>query len=129
MAKKSTKAIKRSEFTEQCAIFSWAQYNEEEYPALKYINASLSGMYFPMNLAMQAKRSGMKKGVPDINLPYHNGTFSGLYIELKYGRNKASKEQLEWIEWLEQNKYYACVAYGAEEAVYIIQKYLKNELK
>jgi hypothetical protein len=119
---------KRSEFTEQCAVISWAGFNKKKWPALEYLNASLSGVYLPINLAMQAKRSGMVSGFPDLFLPYHNGTFSGLFIEMKYGKNKVSPQQKKWIKWLNSNHYHATVAYGAEEAVGILTNYLENKI-
>ena len=47
--------------------------------------------------AANLKKEGVKRGVPDICLPVSRGKYHGLYIEMKAGKNKPSKEQKEWI--------------------------------
>ena len=117
-----------SEYTEQVAIFQWAQLSESKYPQLKYMFSTLNGIRLTIGQARKAKASGNRKGPPDIILPFSNDKYSGLWIELKYGKNKASKEQLEFIEFLKSNGYYAEVITGAAKAIETIKKYLENEL-
>lgn len=72
------------------------------------------------------KRSGVKRGVPDVCIPQARKPFYGLYIELKRkSGNRPTIEQLEWIDYLTKAGYLAKIAYGAEEAIEIVLDYLK----
>ena len=79
------------------------------------------------------KAAGVKPGVPDIFLPYPlkdmGGfgwiTYAGLFIEMKVGKGKTTKEQDDWLAYLENIGYYCRVCYGWIEARDIIIKYLE----
>lgn len=122
-----------NEELEQKTIFEWANLNTGKYPMLKYLNASLNGVRTTIKTAIRAKKTGMKKGYPDIFLPYPNKGYHGLFIELKRNKNtnlKISKgyltpEQKEWLDYLNNNNYLAVVCYGSMEAIKQIQDYLK----
>ena len=66
----------------------------------------------------------MKKGVPDLCLPVPRKNYHGLYIEMKYGNGRTSKEQREWINKLNEQGYKAVVCNGFEKAKETIEKYL-----
>lgn len=66
----------------------------------------------------------IKSGVPDICLPVANNGFHGLYIELKFGKNKATKAQEEYMAMLNAQGYKTAVCYGAEKAGEEILAYL-----
>ena len=51
--------------------------------------------------------------------------YPGLYIEMKYGNGRTSKEQREWINKLNEQGYKAVVCNGFEEAKETIEKYIK----
>lgn len=85
----SMQNMKRSETTEQIALFNWAKRTESILPELAL-------MYHVPNEGKRSnggilKAAGLKSGVPDICLPVANNGFHGLYIELKFGKNKATK--------------------------------------
>lgn len=69
------------------------------------------------------KLSGVKAGVPDMMFPAARHGFYGLFIELKVGKNKPTKAQIEWIMRLQQNGYLAAVCYGAKQAIELINIY------
>lgn len=71
----------------------------------------------------------MKAGVPDLCLPVARGAFNGLYIEMKYGKNKTSPLQDGWIENLRKQHYAVFVCYGWQQAAEVIKKYLNLEEK
>jgi|TARA_R100000458_G_C8025778_1_gene83498 hypothetical protein len=73
----------------------------------------------------KAKATGYKKGFPDLFLYEPRGSYHGLGIELKIKYNKPTGEQLGWIKRLTDNGYLACVCYGIDEALGIIDKYLE----
>lgn len=116
-----------SEHDEQVTIFSWAALQEKRYPQLKFMFSTLNGVRLTIGQARKAKSSGNKRGVPDIVLPVKNDSYNGLWIELKVGKNRPSKEQKEYISFLNNQGYYAKVVYGASSAIKLIIKYLKNE--
>ncbi len=117
-------ARKSSEYDEQCKVFEWAYYNRIKYPHLTLLHSSLNGVKLGIGQAVKAKRSGMLKGIPDINLPFACMEFTQLYIEMKVGKNKLTNEQVDLQEKLVQGGAFYSVAYSANEAIEIIKKYV-----
>lgn len=114
-----------TEYEEQCLLFKWIRENESNYPALKFANASLSGIRLSIHLAAKAKRSGMVRGFPDIFIPIRNSVYNGLFIELKRIKGGVvSKEQKEFISFLNKQGYSAVVCKGHKEAICVIRAYL-----
>lgn len=72
------------------------------------------------------KRTGVKAGVPDLCVPVAKRGYHGLYIEMKYGKNKATEAQEKWIELLNNNGYFAKVCVGAKEALNLLKWYFAN---
>ena len=70
------------------------------------------------------KAAGLKSGVPDVCLPVPSGEFHALYIELKYGNNKPTTEQEEYMELLRQQGNETAVCYSAQDAKTKILDYL-----
>jgi hypothetical protein len=78
------------------------------------------------------KQQGVKPGVPDIFVPVACGNYLGLFIEMK--RKKVagcampvvSKEQKHMMRLLEAQGYRCIVAYGADEALDLLEQYLKG---
>jgi len=117
---------KQSEHTEQVLIFKWAALQSGKYPCLKFMYSTLNGIRLSIGSAVKAKASGNKRGLPDIVLPYRNKTYTGLYLELKFGKNKPSKEQKEYMEYLNTQGYLAVWKIGSKEAIDLIKEYLEN---
>ena len=69
---------------------------------------------------------GLKSGVPDVCLPVPSHNFNGLYLEMKYGQNKPTKDQEEFMAALRQQGYKTAVCYGADEAKAEIMDYLQD---
>lgn len=74
--------------------------------------------------AINLKRQGVSPGVPDLCFPIPNKKYHGLFIEMKYGKNKPTENQNRWLEYLNGAGYLALVCYGANEAVDAINDYL-----
>lgn len=118
--------MKRSELTEQIRLFNWAE-------SIKWFVPELNMMYHVPNEGKRQqgtgailKAAGMKKGVPDIVLPVARQGYHGLYIELKFGSGKPTKEQKAFMKQLNEEGYLTAVAYGFEEAREIIRHYLRR---
>lgn len=119
-----SKHIQR-EAMEQEALFLWAAMRTALYPELKLLYHIPNGGTRNKLEAAGLKRKGVKAGVPDIHLPVARGNFHGLYIELKAGENKPTKEQKEWMADLRAQNYAAEVCVGWQQAAELIEKYLK----
>lgn len=91
---------------------------------VRFAPSRMSGGHRNKSEAVNLKRQGVKAGVPDICLPVARGQYHGLYIELKYGNNKPSQKQLEWIAGLRAEGFAACVCYGWRKAADVITYYL-----
>lgn len=74
--------------------------------------------------AVNLKRQGVRSGVPDLMLPVPKGKYHGLFIEMKFGKNKPTKNQTEYIDYLNSVGYSAIVCYSCDEALETIKKYL-----
>lgn len=118
------KYMKRSEETEQMTLIDWCNINVCKYPELKLIYHIANGGKRNKLEAGRLKRGGVKKGVPDLCLPVSRGAYHGLYIEMKFGNGRTSKEQKEWINDLSEQGYKAVVCNGFEEAKDTIIKYI-----
>ena len=71
------------------------------------------------------KRMGLRKGFPDLFIPTARNGFHGLFIELKRDKeSRPTKEQLEWLSHLNREGYRAIIAYGVDEAMKEIKKYM-----
>lgn len=115
---------KRSEATEQERLISWAGWQHNKYPELKLLYHVPNGGSRNTLEAANLKRQGVKAGVPDLCLPVARQGHHGLYIEMKWGKNKVTENQSQWLEELRQQGYKAVVCYGADEAIRVIEEYL-----
>lgn len=118
-----------SEHTEQVKLFAWCKLNEQYYPELELIfaipNQGSSGKK-GMLRQRKMKSEGQKKGIPDIMLPVKNKTYSGIFIEMKVGKNEPTKDQSWWLTKLRQQNFYCTVCYSANEAAKTLLDYLNN---
>lgn len=113
------------EANEQEALFDWARLMRGKYPELDLLYHIPNGGSRNRLEAANLKRQGVKAGVPDLCLPVARGKYHGLYIEMKYGKNKTSENQNIWLKALAAQGYAAAVCYGWQEAQELITKYLE----
>ncbi len=116
------------EASEQTILFNWARAARFEYPEINLLYHIPNGGKRNASEAAHLKQQGVKAGVPDLCLPVARGKYHGLYIELKYGKNKPTENQRQWITDLRTQGYIAEVCYGWQQAVDLITKYLKLEV-
>ncbi len=72
------------------------------------------------------KRMGVKKGVADFFLAFPLSGKAGLWIELKVGKNKPTKEQMDFLARKAVRGYEAIVVWGFEATKEMILAYLKD---
>ena len=123
MAKVST----LTEAQEQSLLFEWAKIRENQLPVLKLMHHVPNGGSRHPAEAANLKRQGVKAGVPDVNLPAARKGFHGLYIEMKRKGEEPTKLQKEWLIALTEQGYKAVVCHGFEEAVDVIEDYLRGD--
>ena len=110
------RATKKTEHSEQVALFGWAKANEPRHLQLGLMFAIPNGGKRHIVTGKKLKAEGVKSGVPDIFLGVPKNGKHGLFIELKVGKNKPSKNQLWWIHSLRAEGYAVGVCWGFEEA-------------
>ena len=71
------------------------------------------------------KRMGLRPGFPDLLITRARGGYHGFAIEMKYGDNKPTPDQIEWLRRLSGERYATAVCYSAAEAISLIEKYNK----
>ena len=114
----------RSEDTEQINVMEWARWNVNKYPELKWLHHIPNGGSRNKREAVKLKQMGVKAGVSDICLPYGKGIYIGLYIEMKYGNNRKTEEQKEFLQDMEKAGHFVATCYSAEDAIRVIEEYL-----
>jgi len=126
-----------SEHSEQVALVAWAKDNENWIPALKMLFAIPNGG--KRKNGWWEVGEGLKKGVPDLFLAvpmcaldrktgkhHPEEDRAGLFIEMKYGKNKCTPEQEDWLERLHCQGYETKVCWSFEEAKDTILDYLEG---
>lgn len=114
------------EANEQIKLFRWANFATAKYPCLALLHHIPNGGSRNQLEARNLKLQGVKSGVPDICLPVPCGKHHGLYIEMKYGKNKPTDNQNRWLTSLHQNGYCTAICYGWEDAKKVIENYLNG---
>lgn len=118
--------LKRGEDTEQIGVIDWANWNTGRFPELKLLFHVPNGGKRNAAEAARFKAMGVKAGVPDLCLPVPRGGYAGLYIEMKYGKNKTTEKQEEWIHSLIEQGYLVKVCWGGQEATAALEEYLQQ---
>lgn len=114
---------------EQEALFRWTAFIRGRFPEIDLLYHIPNGGSRNRIEAANLKRQGVKAGVPDLCLPVARSGYHGLYIEMKYGKNKPSENQDKWLSALQKQGYAVAVCYGWQEAQELITKYLELEVK
>lgn len=108
----------------QVAIIQWAKLYQQKWPELELLHAIPNGGYRNAREARRLKEEGVLAGIPDLCLPAPRKNYHGLYMELKYGQNRLTKNQLYIISKLIDQKYAVYICNEFSDAIYTIQKYL-----
>ena len=85
---------------------------------------------------MKAKGTGYFKGFSELQIYMHTyeeeirvGGYHGLFLEIKKDKKSyPTKEQKEWIAYLNDVGYCARVTKGVDESIQTIDDYLNNKL-
>ncbi len=87
------------------------------------IYANVNGQY----RKGQRMEPGLKPGVPDLFLAVPSGAYHGMYIELKWGDNRLSRGQAEWMQRLRRRGYHCVMVRDSmNDVVKAISDYLEG---
>lgn len=117
----------------QMGIFQWAFMHEKKWPCLRWLHhvrnegriSAISDLQ-RMIKGLRYKKMGVKRGILDIFLPYPRNGFCGLHIEVKTPNGRLTKEQSEYIDYLESNNYATAVVRSIDEGVRVISEYISK---
>ena len=124
------KIYKPKQISEERLQSEVVRYISLQYPKARYC-ASLGGIYTGPRQAMKAKRTGYSKGFPDLFL-YESRTmdgitYHGLALEIKTLKGRATIEQKEWIEALNERGFKAEVVKGLPAILKLIDSYMNEK--
>ena len=117
------------------------KYLQLKYPKAKYC-ASLGGIRTSYKQAVKAKATGYVKGFPDLQICFpmergvegeggtkRGGVYHGLFLEIKKDKKSyPTKEQKEWIAYLNEQGYCARVTKGFDESMQVIDDYFNKKI-
>lgn len=124
-ASKPRRKPREIEDGEQMALMAWL---ELQHPAVfaRTIHVPNGGNR-SKRVAGRLKAMGTKPGVPDVLCFVPAGGKAGLAVEMKRPGappSATSKEQLDWLRWLECLGWHCCICRGFEEARTAFEAYL-----
>lgn len=106
-----------SESMEQILFVNWMRKNHKEHRIFHIPNGGARGAA----TAARLKNEGVTKGIPDLFCPSLR-----LWIEMKkLDGGKVSPEQRDWIAYLQECGYEACVCNGNFNAQSVVERVLK----
>ena len=110
-----------SERDEQIKLVRWLKAHSA---TSRYTIALLNEGKRSPQLGAIYKKMGLRPGASDIFLALPKGKYHGFWIELKFGTNKATPAQLQFLNDMRSVGYKGEVIWGYEEAVRQIEEYL-----
>jgi len=81
-----------------------------------------------VHVGAMLNKQGRLPGASDLFIAYPTKDYTGLFIEMKSLKGKPTPAQLCFIDRMNRVGYYACVCYGAEQAIETIKNYLSETL-
>jgi len=114
------------------AVVEWADRQAATEPALELLfHVPNGGSRHPAE-AKKLRQMGTRQGVPDLLLSAAiargpESAWKGLVLELKSPSGRLRDKQKWWIGRLKEQGWAVAVAYGFDEAIHVIQRYLDGE--
>lgn len=117
----------QAETEEQAALIAWADKTVIDGICIGdyLIHIPNEGKRGP-KAARDAKRLGLRKGVPDLFLALPRGGYAGLWIEMKTLGGKPTPDQDHWLHKMNEIGYLATIKFSCVEAMKTITGYIKN---
>lgn len=104
---------------------------ELKYPKLKHLLFAIpNGGKRNKAVAAKLKREGVRSGVPDLFLACPSSNMAGLFIEMKVGKNKPTKNQKFYLNDLRNRGYATAVCRSVDYFLTLVELYIyPNEKK
>lgn len=120
-------AIITSEHDLQAAIIAECDRRSMGNPAWGMVFSIPNGGHRHPAVAAKLKAEGVRAGIPDlfVALPRHD--YAGMFLELKFGKNKPTGEQWNWTRRLRDAGYFVDVAWDFETAMRLLTWYVELE--
>ncbi|HEI6845503.1 TPA: VRR-NUC domain-containing protein [Yersinia enterocolitica] len=117
----------QAEAEEQAALIAWADKTIIDGICIGdyLIHIPNEGKRGP-KAARDAKRLGLRKGVPDLFLALPRGGYAGLWIEMKTLNGKPTPDQNHWLNKMNEIGYLATIKFSCVEAMKTITEYINN---
>jgi VRR-NUC domain len=114
-----------TEHQEQVKVIHWWRhackvYGVPEYALFAVPNGGSRGVVEAVGL----KAEGVRPGVPDLFLAVPRGGLSGMFVEMKAIKGRASPEQTDFIASARLRGYRAEFCFGADAAIEAITNYM-----
>ncbi|MGH2613093.1 MAG: VRR-NUC domain-containing protein [Rhabdochlamydiaceae bacterium] len=119
-----TKAIKLSEYQEQCLVAEYLDILKTQGKIVMYTSIPNSTWTPSFGQKIKNKKAGLNPGFPDLIILTGTKAF---VIEMKVKPNKQTEEQLHWQVALGLAGIKSYVAYGYEKAKEIINQEIKSK--
>lgn len=131
------KKTRRNQKREEGLQMQVASYLKIKHPNIIFRSDFAAGIKMTMGQAVKHKKMQYSRAYPDIFIAQPNSKFSGLYLELKKSlddvytikgelrNNEHIQEQNAMLEELKERGYAAFFAGGFDNAITIIENYLK----
>lgn len=124
----------QSEHGQQTALFAWAALPETraQLPGIENMFAIPNGGERNLKVASNLKAEGVRAGVADAFLPVPIRQYPilrhGLWIEMKFGMNKPTPEQVAFLTTMKESGYAIAVCYTFADAKWTIERYYAGRL-
>ncbi len=105
----------------QVVLCKYMDYNKIPYFAIP------NGGVRNLTTAKKLKAEGVKAGVSDLFIYIPTKNYAGLFVEVKYGKNKQSEYQIDFQKKVEVRGYKYILVYSLQDLVDGIKQYLDNK--
>ena len=109
---------------EEASQIAVVKYLSLQYPGILWCHPPQETYTESRFQKWKNKMMGVKRGVPDLLIFEPRGFNFGLAIEMKYGRNKPTKDQQDWLIALGNRGWRTHVCRSSADAIDIIDDYL-----
>jgi hypothetical protein len=103
----------------QQSCVKWFKYS---FPNVIIASFPNEGKRSP-STAARMKAEGMKSGMPDLFIARPSKGYSGLFIEMKYGKGRVTEMQTDCMRKLDNEGYMTFVCYSFDEFKSIVETY------
>lgn len=118
--------MKQQESQLQIACVNWFRMQYPQFRTLLF--AIPNGGMRNVVTAARMKKEGVLAGVPDLFLSVPRGEWHGFYVEMKWGKNKASEAQEKFFQYAGKYGYKCQVINSFDQFVREIEFYLNLNL-